>query len=328
MTIVKRRARRGRTRYQARVWRDGRKVTLGTFDRERDAKRALRDALADAHPPGPSCADFAREWLQQGCPRVSGRQLKADTLHSYRLALEGFIEGLRGNRDHRREQGAGVRLGAREPLARPVRHGALQPRQGHRVGPGQPLRGITSGALRRPPEPRAAERGGAAQAGGGRRRHGCLGTDLPWPDPLPRLHGHAARRGLRAQVGRHRPQAEDDPRPSSGRPRRRGGPAEVEPHPHHPLAPTRRGRAGVDAALHGPGLPRCPREAAQALKRRVPLAQARHRPRPLRPAPLRRPPHVRDARAARPGGGSAARPSRRRPARGDALRTWRPRRAR
>ena len=96
--IVKRPDSKGRMRYGVRVYRDGEKAWLGTFDRERDARRAERDALTDGLAAGqtPACDAFVRAWLAEGCPRVTGRKLKADSLHSYRQALGTFADDFAG----------------------------------------------------------------------------------------------------------------------------------------------------------------------------------------------------------------------------------------
>lgn len=89
--IVPRKNKAGKTRYQARVYKDGKKVTVGTFDLEREAKQAIRDTLSTTKPQGPSCGEFARLWLAQDCPRRSGRQLKSETVREYHYRLKGFI---------------------------------------------------------------------------------------------------------------------------------------------------------------------------------------------------------------------------------------------
>jgi integrase len=88
--IVKRRNAAGKLRYQARAYKDGKRVTLGTFALQSEAKQAIKDF--DPKPSGVTCGEFARTWLAQGCPRTSGRQLKAETKREYGYRLRAFIK--------------------------------------------------------------------------------------------------------------------------------------------------------------------------------------------------------------------------------------------
>jgi integrase len=88
--IVKRRNAAGKLRYQARAYKDGKRVTLGTFDLQSEAKQAIKDF--DPKPSGVTCGEFARMWLAQGCPRTSGRQLKDETKREYGYRLRAFIK--------------------------------------------------------------------------------------------------------------------------------------------------------------------------------------------------------------------------------------------
>jgi integrase len=88
--IVKRRNAAGKLRYQARAYKDGKRVTLGTFDLQSEAKAAIK--AFDPKPSGVTCGEFARMWLAQGCPRTSGRQLKDETKREYSYRLRAFIK--------------------------------------------------------------------------------------------------------------------------------------------------------------------------------------------------------------------------------------------
>jgi integrase len=88
--IVKRRNAAGKLRYQARAYKDGKRVTLGTFDLQSEAKAAIK--AFDPKPSGVTCGEFARMWLAQGCPRTSGRQLKEETKREYVYRLRAFIK--------------------------------------------------------------------------------------------------------------------------------------------------------------------------------------------------------------------------------------------
>jgi integrase len=88
--IVKRRDRAGKIRYGAR---GSKKEWLGTFDTLREARQAEATALTKKKTvAGPTCGEFARRWLAQDCPRLSGRKLKADYLREMNVRLRGFIE--------------------------------------------------------------------------------------------------------------------------------------------------------------------------------------------------------------------------------------------
>jgi integrase len=88
--IVKRRNAAGKLRYMARVYQDGKRVSLGTFALQSEAKQAIKDF--DPKPSGVTCGEFARMWLAQGCPRTSGRQLKAETIREYDYRLRAFLK--------------------------------------------------------------------------------------------------------------------------------------------------------------------------------------------------------------------------------------------
>lgn len=100
--IVKRKDSHGNIRYGVRVYRDGKRVWLGTFNKEGradkpgTAKWAEAQALIKPTHTGPTCDDFTRSWLDAGCPRVSGRRLKADTLFEYQTRLSSFLRDFKG----------------------------------------------------------------------------------------------------------------------------------------------------------------------------------------------------------------------------------------
>jgi integrase len=88
--IIKRRNKAGKIRYGARG--PGKKW-LGTFRTLGEANQALAEARVAKDRPqsGPTCGEFARRWLSQDCPRLSGRKLKSDSIKEYHQRLQCFI---------------------------------------------------------------------------------------------------------------------------------------------------------------------------------------------------------------------------------------------
>jgi integrase len=80
-------------RYGVRVSINGERKWLGTFPTRKEARQAEAQALAAKKNPsaGPTCGEFARRWLAQDCPRLSGRKLKADSIREYHQRMQCFI---------------------------------------------------------------------------------------------------------------------------------------------------------------------------------------------------------------------------------------------
>jgi integrase len=91
--IIKRRDKNGDIRYGVRVSISGERRWLGTFPKLGEARKAEAEALVATRAPqsGPTCGEFARRWLSQDCPRLSGRKLKSDSIREYRQRLQCFI---------------------------------------------------------------------------------------------------------------------------------------------------------------------------------------------------------------------------------------------
>jgi integrase len=100
--IVPRKTSKGDIRYGIRVYVNGERQWLGTFDKlgradkPGTAKWAEAQALQKPTHTGPTCDQFVRSWLDAGCPRVSGRKLKDDTLWEYQTRLRGFLRDFKG----------------------------------------------------------------------------------------------------------------------------------------------------------------------------------------------------------------------------------------
>src|SRR5687768_15028300 len=94
--ILKRRDKSGKIRYGVRgpkkKW-GGTFPELGNPRKEGTAKWKEAQMFGATQPKaGPTCGEFARRWLAQDCPRLSGRKLKSDTIKEFHQRLGPFIK--------------------------------------------------------------------------------------------------------------------------------------------------------------------------------------------------------------------------------------------